>query len=167
MPTLCSLLAAVISFMRAFTLATLVAMPPIASPASCTCATPISTRCVLVETNAFTSLAAVAERWARARTSDATTAKPRPWSPARAASTAALSARMLVWKAMPSMTPMMSRTFREASSIWLIVATTFATVSLLLEAARVASSTRRMAAPALSAFWRTVEVSCSMDAAVC
>jgi len=38
----------------------------------------------------------------------ATTAKPRPCSPARAASTAALSARMLVWKAMPSITPMMS-----------------------------------------------------------
>ena len=47
-------------------------------------------------------------RWARLRTSVATTAKPRPCSPARAASTAALSARILVWKAMPSMTLMMS-----------------------------------------------------------
>ena len=34
---------------------------------------------------------------ASARTSSATTAKPRPWSPARAASMAALSARRLVW----------------------------------------------------------------------
>jgi hypothetical protein len=42
------------------------------------------------------------------RTSPATTAKPRPCSPARAASTAAFSARMLVWKAMPSITPVMS-----------------------------------------------------------
>src|SRR5260370_32135975 len=53
-----------------------------------TCALPIS----------LISLAAVPERWASARTSLATTAKPRPCSPARAASTAALSARILVWK---------------------------------------------------------------------
>ena len=39
---------------------------------------------------------AAAQRWARLLTSVATTAKPRPCSPARAASTAAFSARMLV-----------------------------------------------------------------------
>ena len=38
---------------------------------------------------------------ARRRTSSATTAKPRPCSPARAASMAALSASRLVWSAMP------------------------------------------------------------------
>ena len=54
---------------------------------------------------------AEALRCARLRTSLATTAKPRPCSPARAASTAALSARILVWKAMPSMTAMMSTIF--------------------------------------------------------
>ena len=43
------------------------------------------------------------------RTSSATTAKPLPASPARAASTAAFSARMLVWKAMSSMFLMMPR----------------------------------------------------------
>jgi hypothetical protein len=37
--------------------------------------------------------------------------KPRPCSPARAASTAAFRARILVWKAMPSITPMMSTIF--------------------------------------------------------
>jgi hypothetical protein len=37
--------------------------------------------------------------------------KAAPCSPARAASTAAFSARMLVWKAMPSITPMMSAIF--------------------------------------------------------
>ena len=42
------------------------------------------------------SLAAWALRWARFRTSSATTAKPRPASPARAASTAAFNARMFV-----------------------------------------------------------------------
>ena len=64
-----------------------------------------------------TSLAAAPVRWASARTSDATTAKPRPCSPARAASTAAFSARMLVWKATPSMTWMMSPMRRDESAI--------------------------------------------------
>src|SRR5436305_6633032 len=49
------------------------------------------------------SLAACEERCARLRTSEATTAKPRPCSPARAASTAALSASRLVWNAISSM----------------------------------------------------------------
>ena len=40
------------------------------------------------------------------RTSSATTAKPRPASPARAASMAALRASRLVWSAMSDMTPM-------------------------------------------------------------
>ena len=63
------------------------------------------------------SLAACEERCARLRTSEATTAKPRPASPARAASTAALSARRLVWRAISSITPMMSEILREDSSI--------------------------------------------------
>ena len=53
------------------------------------------------------SFAAVAERCDNVRTSAATTAKPRPCSPARAASTAAFSASRLVWKAIESMTSMM------------------------------------------------------------
>lgn len=56
------------------------------------------------------------------------TAKPLPCSPARAASTAALSARILVWNAMPSMTPMISSIFPEdslrASMVWVILLTT-------------------------------------------
>ena len=74
---------------------------------------------------ALISRAASAERWARVRTSPATTAKPRPCSPARAASTAALSARMLVWKAMPSMVPMMSEILREEALISSMVETTW------------------------------------------
>ncbi len=42
------------------------------------------------------------ERVARLRTSSATTANPFPASPALAASTAAFSARIFVWKAMSS-----------------------------------------------------------------
>ena len=48
------------------------------------------------------SFAACADRCARFRTSSATTANPMPASPARAASTAAFNARMLVWNAISS-----------------------------------------------------------------
>ncbi len=70
------------------------------------------------------SLAALAERCARLRTSPATTAKPRPCSPARAASTAAFNARILVWNAMPSITEIMSSILRALSLIALMVVTT-------------------------------------------
>jgi len=49
------------------------------------------------------SLAESVARSARLRTSSATTAKPAPASPARAASTAALRASRFVWKATSSM----------------------------------------------------------------
>ncbi|PHN42042.1 hypothetical protein AO259_11820 [Pseudomonas sp. ICMP 564] len=52
-------------------------------------------------------------RLARALTSAATTAKPRPWSPARAASMAALSASRLVCSAIARMVPRASLAFYE------------------------------------------------------
>ena len=51
--------------------------------------------------------AAAADFAARLRTSSATTENPFPALPARAASTAAFSARILVWKAISSMVLMM------------------------------------------------------------
>jgi hypothetical protein len=63
------------------------------------------------------SFAACADRCARLRTSSATTAKPMPASPARAASTAAFSARMLVWNAISSIVLMIFDTFALDSRI--------------------------------------------------
>ncbi len=73
-------------------------------PASSTCRVPSFTLASDCSIKPLISRAACALRWARLRTSPATTAKPLPCSPARAASTAAFKARILVWKAMPSIT---------------------------------------------------------------
>ena len=103
-----------------------------ASPVSPTSSTPWSTCGVEAEIRALISLAASAERWASARTSEATTAKPRPASPARAASTPAFSASRLVWKAISSITPM----------IWLICWADFSISPMAATASRTTSPER-------------------------
>jgi hypothetical protein len=55
----------------------------------------------IIEVVSFAALALLA---ARLRTSSATTAKPLPCCPARAASTASFSAKIFVWKAISSIT---------------------------------------------------------------
>jgi len=72
---------------------------------------PPATSSLLCSIRALTSDEASAALWARRRTSTATTAKPLPASPARAASTLAFKARRLVWKAMSSIMPMMLEIF--------------------------------------------------------
>ena len=57
------------------------------------------TFCTLSWISALISFAAVALRWRRLRTSDATTAKPAALLAGARASTAALSASRLVWNA--------------------------------------------------------------------
>src|SRR5471032_3329960 len=112
------------------------------------------------------SLAAAAERCARLRTSVATTAKPRPCSPARAASTAAFNARILVWKAMPSMTEIMSTMRLDELLMAPMVSTTWATSAPPLTATDEALKASWLAWRALSAFCRTVEVISSSEEAV-
>ncbi len=112
------------------------------------------------------SCAAAALRCASVRTSLATTAKPRPCSPARAASTAAFSARILVWKAMPSITPIISTILRELSEIPCIVDTTLPTTSPPCVATSEAFIAMRLASRAFSALLRTASVNSSMLAEV-
>src|SRR4051812_41675586 len=129
MPVVCSLVAAVISPSMSLTRRTCETMSVIVRPASPTRRLPVSTFSTLSPISVLISFAAWALRCARVRTSPATTAKPRPCSPARAASTAAFRARMLVWNAMPSMTPMMSSMRRADSEMPCIDPTTCATTS--------------------------------------
>ena len=113
------------------------------------------------------SLAACDERCARVRTSEATTAKPRPASPARAASTAALSASRLVWRAISSITPMMSEILREESSICAMAATALATTWPPRSATSRALPADWLACWAFSAFFFTVAEISSIEAEVC
>jgi len=110
----CSLVATVIAPSRLATSPTRPAMPSSTVPVSPTSETPLPTWRVESAISRRISLAASDDRPDNARTSLATTAKPLP------ASTPALSARRLVWKAIPSITSMMleiSRAERSISSI--------------------------------------------------
>ncbi|MDT4867485.1 hypothetical protein FQZ97_1023990 [compost metagenome] len=96
----------------------------------CTSWLPCETWLAEVSISSLISLAAPSVRCARLRTSSATTAKPRPCSPARAASTAALSARMLVWNEMLSITWMISPMRLDERLISSMVETTAPMASL-------------------------------------
>ena len=136
------------------------------NPVSLTRRAPWSTRRDDSPISVSISFAAPALRLARLRTSPATTAKPRPCSPALAASTAAFSARMLVWKAMLLITDVISAICLELAAMPSIVSTTSETSVLPLPAVSVAVSASWLASRAFSAFSFTVAVSCSMLAAV-
>jgi hypothetical protein len=159
--------ASLISSMIRVTLATASSNSCMVAPACATCCDPLPTWVTESVMSWRTSLAASAERWARLRTSAATTEKPRPCSPARAASTAAFSARILVWKAMESITPMMSAILRDE---WLMPSMVITTC---WKAAPPRSATPRAdcaSSPALrvaSVLACTLSVSTDSDAAVC
>ncbi|MNT55155.1 hypothetical protein D3C72_1923710 [compost metagenome] len=73
---------------------------------------------------------------------------------------------MLVWKAMESITPMMSAIFCDEALMPCMVSTTCATTAPPCTATVLALEASWLACWALSAFWRTVALSCSIDAAV-
>ena len=135
-------------------------------PAAPTRSTPWRTVSADCEIKALISLAAVADRCASERTSLATTAKPLPCSPARAASTAAFNARILVWKAMPSITEVMSEICADALDRCSIVSITACMVWLPCRAASIAWPAMSPASWASWALRLTAPVSSSMDSAV-
>ena len=96
MPRVCSSDAAKISFIEPDTWLTDVTISPIDKLTCSTRSLPCFTRKIVDSMSSFISFAASALRCAKLRTSLATTEKPRPCSPALAASTAALSANILV-----------------------------------------------------------------------
>ena len=116
--------------------------------------------------NAEVSLAACAERCAKFRTSSATTANPIPASPARAASTAALSARMLVWKAISSITLMIFEILSLEPVISCIDWSISSSVRLPSVMRRSTSAITPAASFEFSAFLRVIEVISSLDAEV-
>ncbi len=102
------------------------------------------------------SLAASAERCASARTSEATTAKPLPASPARAASTPALRASRLVWNAISSITPMIWPICSEDSAIASIASTACLTTTapFLASSSAFATTSAACFAPSADFFTR-------------
>ncbi len=167
MPSACSVLAMLMRPMMSFTWRTEDTMSPMLAPASLTEALPRSMMFTESAMRPLISLAAAAERWARVRTSEATTAKPRPCSPARAASTAAFRARILVWNEMPSMTPMISTILRELAWIDSIVVTACCTAWPPRDASCDACAASSEAWRALLALSLTAVVRVSMVLAVC
>ena len=135
-------------------------------PATAVSWLPASIRAPEFSISNLISRAAVEERCARLRTSPATTAKPRPCSPARAASTAAFKASRLVWKAMPSMTAVISAMFLAKPLMARIVSTTSDTTLPPRPATCVACLASSFASWAWALFCLTAAVSCSTDEAV-
>ncbi len=84
MPSVCSLLAVVISPMMSATRRTLTTISSMVEPAVSTCFTPSETLPTEVSIEPLISLAASAERWARCRYLARHHGKPAPRSPARA-----------------------------------------------------------------------------------
>ncbi|MNI68878.1 hypothetical protein D3C73_1245970 [compost metagenome] len=73
---------------------------------------------------------------------------------------------MLVWKAMPSITPVMSPIRLDAPSMACMVSTTRCMAWLPSLAAPWVEAASSLACRACAAFWRTVAVSSSIEAAV-
>mmetsp|Transcript_5508 Transcript_5508/g.13225 ORF Transcript_5508/g.13225 Transcript_5508/m.13225 type:complete len:293 (-) Transcript_5508:532-1410(-) len=167
MPVVCSWVAAPISVIRSATRFTCETISVMVSPASPTRREPASTLSTLWPIRVLISRAAWALRWARARTSPATTAKPLPCSPARAASTAAFRASRLVWKAMLSMSCTISPIRWDDAAMPPMVSVTECTTSALRRDTSCSSPTTPLAACVPVLVWRTVAAICSMLATVC
>jgi len=124
---------------------------------------PLRTALIVLSIRLLVFFAASEARMAKFRTSSATTAKPAPASPARAASTAALRARRLVWKAISSMVLMIL----PVSSLERVISATAAAMSIICSltfpTTIVASTVMALAWLALSALCLVMDDISSME----
>ncbi len=162
MPWACSLLAEAISPMRLLTLLAAAVISLSVLPTSALMATPLRAWLTDSSMRAAVFLAASAERMARLRTSSATTAKPLPASPARAASTAAFNASKFVWNAISSITLMILAVWAADFSMSEIAADIRCIAWLPRSAACCASEEMALACAAVSALFRVMEDISSM-----
>jgi len=165
MPAACVALASEIPATSCVTRSIDCTISPMVAPARLTCCTPLATRADESSIKPLISRAAWALRWASDRTSPATTAKPLPCGPARAASTAAFKASTLVWNARLSTSPTISAMRCAPLAMSRMLATTCATAVPPWRASSVAPAACRLAWSACSAVARTVPASSAMLAA--
>ncbi|MPN23503.1 hypothetical protein SDC9_170891 [bioreactor metagenome] len=125
---------------------------------------PAPTFLIEVSIRSVVSLAALDDWVARLLTSSATTAKPFPCCPALAASTAALSARIFVWKAISSITLMILPIFWEDVLISSIARSISDICSLPTSASVWIFSANCLVFSAFCAFCVVCEVISSIDA---
>ena len=166
-PVVCWVPTAAISRTRSEALATEAAISPRVSATRREVTSPSLVCWTDSRMSASVLLDASLARSARERTSSATTAKPRPASPARAASTAALRASRLVWKAISLMSLMICEVPSEEARILAMAPFICSTSATPLAAAPRASSVSRVAATALSEAWRAWAATESMEPVVC
>ncbi len=166
MPSACSFVDELTSSTRPFTLSTLDVIALTDATTRLTRDWPCDVLAIDASISEAVSCAACAERCASVRTSSATTAKPMPAAPARAASTAAFSARMLVWNAISSIVLMMRATLLLDS--WIdSIETTISDSALFESSTRPCTSVTSTAAScACLALVRVIVAICSSDAEV-
>ena len=165
-PRLCSSLAAAISETRLFTCFTASIISLSASPLLLTSSVPFPIFSTESLIRTPISFAASPERCARFRTSPATTANPRPWSPARAASTAALSASRFVWNAISFIMEIISAIRELDALISPIDFTASSTISPPFTASESVLVASLLASIALSEFCFVVAFDSSIVAAI-
>src|SRR5579871_1195117 len=166
MPRDCSSLPNLTSSTRSFTLSALAVMDLTATATRSSLLLPSFDFAIDSSIRPAVSLAACAQRCARLRTSSATTANPMPASPARAASTAALSARMLVWKAISSMTLMIFEILSLDALISFIDKTIWSRLWLASDTRWAASDMLSDATREFSVFFCAIEWISSLEAEV-
>ncbi len=121
---------------------------------------PSETEMMELSISSLVALAASSDLEARLRTSSATTAKPFPAEPARAASTAAFSARIFVWNAISSMVVIILEISSEELDICFMAAFSSSTCSTLVPSWAPARPTNRPASSAAAeVFWALAEMS--------